>query len=166
MIGQARLYRSLAYLARWEHCNRLYIQTSKSSAAIRIPQIPMSMPLLILMRLLAFLVPTMHSNIPSCQLPFRQCQSFHVPTSATHYGQHTVSTIRHICWIVAYRAWVISGMWLCGSDVCSPGRGFAVFTFYAGKASGIVSIISFTLCAITHMVIVHYAYSDELLHIG
>jgi len=60
----------------------------------------------------------------------------------------------------------MSGMWLCGSDVCAPGRGFAVFTFYAGKALGIVSIVSLTLYAITHMVIVHYAYSDELLHIG
>jgi len=56
-------------------------------------------------------------------------------------------------------------MWLCGSDVCAPGRGFAVFTFYAGKPSGIVSIVSFTLYAITHMVIVYYSYSDELLHI-
>ena len=57
-------------------------------------------------------------------------------------------------------------MWLCGSDVCAPGSGFAVFAFYAGKVSGIVSIASLTLYAITHMVIVHYAYSDELLHIG
>jgi len=49
----------------------------------------------------------------------------------------------------------VSGIWLCGFHGYAFGRGFVVFTPYAGRHLGIGFVVSFTPYAITHMGFAH-----------